>query len=60
MKKKDYLKPTVQVVKLQQQTHLMAGSVTGGVSATMDGTFTETDLAREATFSDDVLFLEDE
>ena len=27
MKKKDYLKPTMQVVKLQQQTHLMAGSV---------------------------------
>ena len=26
MKKKDYLKPTMQVVKLQQQTHLMAGS----------------------------------
>ena len=27
MKKKDYLKPTVNIVKLQQQTHLMAGSV---------------------------------
>ena len=27
MKKKDYLKPTVQVVKLQHQTHLLAGSV---------------------------------
>ena len=26
MKKKYYLKPTMQVVKLQQQTHLMAGS----------------------------------
>ena len=26
MKKKDYQKPTMQVVKLQQQTHLMAGS----------------------------------
>ena len=26
MKKKDYQRPTMQVVKLQQQTHLMAGS----------------------------------
>jgi len=26
MKKKDYQTPTMQVVKLQQQTHLMAGS----------------------------------
>lgn len=26
MKKKDYQKPTMQVVKLQQQQHLMAGS----------------------------------
>ena len=29
MKKKDYLKPTVQVVKLNHQQHLLAGS-TGG------------------------------
>ena len=28
MKKKDYLKPTVQVVKLQQQTQLLQASVT--------------------------------
>lgn len=27
MKKKDYLKPTVQVVKLQQQQHLLQASV---------------------------------
>ncbi len=26
MKRKDYEKPTMQVVKLQHQTHLMAGS----------------------------------
>ncbi len=39
MKKKYfYEKPTMQVVQLQQQQHLLAGS---DVSATMDGTFTE-------------------
>ena len=27
MKKKDYLKPTMKIVKLQQQTQLLAGSV---------------------------------
>ena len=27
MKKKDYLKPTVQVVKLQHQAHLLQASV---------------------------------
>jgi len=27
MKKKDYLKPTMNIVKLQQQTQLLAGSV---------------------------------
>ena len=26
MKRKDYQKPTMNIVKLQQQTHLMAGS----------------------------------
>ena len=26
MKKKEYERPTMQVVKLQQQTHLLAGS----------------------------------
>ena len=26
MKRKDYEKPTMQVVQLQQQTHLLAGS----------------------------------
>jgi len=42
MKRKDYQKPTMKVVKLQQQTHLMAGS---GVDATRDsyGTAQEDD-----------------
>ena len=49
MRKKNYLKPMMQVVKLQQQQHLLAGSV----SATMDGTFTEEDLAPEFDFEDE-------
>ena len=31
MKRKDYKKPTMKVVKLQQQTHLLAGSSDAGV-----------------------------
>ena len=58
MKKKFYEKPSVEVVVLNQQPLMQ--TVSGTVSASMDGTFTETDLAREATFSDDDLFLEDE
>ena len=50
MRKKNYLKPTMQVVKLQQQQHLLAGS---DVSTTMDGTFTEEDLAPEFDFEDE-------
>lgn len=57
MKKKFYEKPSVEVVVLKQQQALL---VNGSVSASMDGTFTETDLAREAAFSNDDLFLEDE
>ena len=34
MKRKDYQKPTMKVVQLQQQTHLLAGS---GVEATRNG-----------------------
>lgn len=34
MNKKDYLKPTMKVVKLQQQAHLLAGS---GVEANRSG-----------------------
>ena len=33
MNKKDYLKPTMTVVELQQQTHLMEGS---GLQSTRD------------------------
>ena len=52
MRKKNYLKPMMQVVKLQQQQHLLAGSV----STTMDGTFTEEDLAPEFDFGNDFDF----
>ena len=40
MKRKDYLKPTMQVVELQQQAHLLAGS--GNVQATRDSYGTAT------------------
>ena len=52
MKKKEYEKPSVEVVVLKQTGMLMTS---GDVSATMDGTFTETDLAREFDFEDDDL-----
>ena len=42
MNKKDYLKPTMKVVKLQHQCHILASS--DGVQATMSGTFEEEDL----------------
>jgi hypothetical protein len=42
MKKKDYQKPTMKVVKLHQRTHLLQASLNAtNVSATMSGTFTE-------------------
>ena len=44
MKRKDYLKPTMHVVKLQQQTHLLAGSVRGDVKATMETEWEEEDI----------------
>jgi len=45
MKKKEYERPTMQVVQLKQQPQLLAGSMNSGdVSATMDGTFTEEDI----------------
>ena len=43
MKRKDYLKPTMQVVKLKQQAHLLAGSEKE-VQATMDHTWMEEDI----------------
>jgi len=42
MKRKDYLKPTMQVVKLQQ-AHLLAGSGQE-VQATMNETWVEEDI----------------
>ena len=53
MKKKEYLCPTMQVVKLKHTGILMTS---GDVSATMDGTFTEEDLAREFDFGNDFDF----
>jgi hypothetical protein len=43
MNRKDYQKPTMKVVLLQYRSHILAGSATGNVSATMSGSFTETD-----------------
>ena len=40
MKRKDYQRPTMQVVKLQHHGMLMTS---GGVQATMNNNFTETD-----------------
>jgi len=43
--KKNYLKPTTEVVKIEQQCHLLSESVQAtSVQATMDETFTEVDL----------------
>jgi len=44
MKRKDYQKPTMQVVKLQHQAHLLQASVSGQVNATMDSTWEEENL----------------
>ena len=45
MKKKEYERPTMQVVKLKQQPQLLAGSVNSGdVNATMNDTWTEEDV----------------
>ena len=44
MKKKDYQTPTMQVVKLQHQTHLLQASVSGEVNATMNDTWEEENL----------------
>jgi hypothetical protein len=58
MKKKYYEKPSLEVVVLNQQQALL---VNGSIDASMEGTFTETDLAREAVFTDDGdLFVDDE
>ena len=44
MKTKTYKEPTIKVVKLEQQTHLLAGSASGDVTATMNNTFEEEDI----------------
>lgn len=44
MKKKQYEKPSVEVVELKQQPTLLAGSVNGDVNATMEDTWTELDI----------------
>ena len=44
MKKKEYERPSVEVVVLQHSGMLMTS---GDVGATMDGTFTEENAARE-------------
>ena len=44
MNKKDYQKPTMKVVKLQHQAHLLQASVNGQVNATMESTWEEEDI----------------
>ena len=45
MKKKEYEKPSLEVVVLKQQPTLLQSSVNSGdVNATMDGTWQEEDL----------------
>ncbi len=44
MKRKDYQKPTMNVVQLQHQTHLLEASVSGEVKATMDTEWDEVDI----------------
>ncbi len=41
MKRKEYERPTMQVVEVKQQPQLLAGS---DVSATMNGTWEEEDI----------------
>ena len=49
MKKKEYERPSVEVVVLQHSGMLMTS---GDVGATMNGEFTEQDAAREIDFED--------
>jgi hypothetical protein len=44
MKKKMYEKPTTKVIELKQQPQLLAGSATGNVNATMNGTWEEEEI----------------
>jgi len=49
MKKKQYLKPSIEVVVLKQAGMLMTSE---SVNVTMDGTWTEQDASREIDFDD--------
>ena len=53
MKKKKYETPAAEVVELKIAGMLMTS---GETTATMDGTFTEEDLAPEFTMEDDFSF----
>ena len=53
MKRKQYEKPSIEVVVLKQAGMLMTS---GETTATMDGTFTEETLAPELTLEDDFSF----
>ena len=44
MNKKDYQRPTMEVVKLQHQCDILAGSAQGEVTATMNSTWEEEDI----------------
>ena len=44
MNRKDYQKPAMKVVKLQQRHQLLAGSVQGNAKATMNGTWDEEEI----------------
>ena len=44
MKRKNYERPTMQVVKLQHQAHLLQASVNGQVNATMESTWEEEEI----------------
>lgn len=52
MQKKEYQRPTVDVVELKQQQHLLAGSVTAEFEDYQDGAFSWDELAREDDFQD--------
>ena len=49
MKRKQYEKPSIEVVVLKQAGMLMTSE---SVNATMDGTWTEQDASREIDFDD--------
>jgi hypothetical protein len=44
MKKKDYQKPTMNIVECEQETELLQASASGEVNATMNSTWEEEDI----------------